>query len=109
VTKYDDVIDGREEYERGEGEMSSVLRTDQELYVLKLIECGLSNLTALDKNKLVKITLCTDTMLMASPQASKIYISSRTTWKILHKKFRYNSTFIYSTNMVMAWRQRHRA
>jgi hypothetical protein len=38
--------------------MSSVLRTDQELDVLKLTGCGLSNLNALNKNKLVKTTLC---------------------------------------------------
>ena len=42
----------------GEGEMSSVRRTQQELYIHKLNECGLSNLNALNKNKLVQIKLC---------------------------------------------------
>ena len=58
MIKCGDVIDGWEDYEEAEGEMSSVLRREQELCVPKLIERGLSNLNALNKNKLVQIMLC---------------------------------------------------
>jgi hypothetical protein len=89
--------------------MSSVLGTEGEFYVHQLTECGLSNLNEPNKNKLAQITLC------SRHDAHGKLISLQKLISALEQHGKYcrktfdNSTFIYSTNMVVAWRQRHRA
>ena len=73
MVKYDAGIDGCEKHERGKAKFQVFLEeSSRYIHVHKLIECGLSNLNALNKTNWSKLRRVADAMLMASHTPPKL-------------------------------------